>query len=70
MWREMAPTNSFFLEKLPKDACLSRTGPEISKQMFLQYTPGIFQTAALCCVSAGLFFVFSHQEEEEYLNFP
>ena len=44
-----------FLEKSFMDPCLSSSHSEISKQIFLQYNPGDFQTAASMLCLTGAF---------------
>ena len=61
-WKWHLP-KTLFLVKFPKDPCPSNTCSEISKQISLPYTPGIFLSTAFMLVSMGLFVVLSFQGE-------
>lgn len=40
------PPALLLLQTSPHDSCRSNTGSEISKEIFLRYIPGVFQTPA------------------------
>lgn len=54
---QMTPASPFVLGEFSQGSCPSSTYYEISKQISLLCNPGVFHTAALSCVSAGLFVV-------------
>lgn len=58
-WREMKLPALVFPEKSLNDPCPPNPCSEISKQIFVPYTPGVFQNLLRCYDSVGLFVALS-----------
>lgn len=58
--RKGTPPSFMILEKSSKDSSPASTCSEMSTQISLPYTPGVFfKLLLLCCVSMGLFVALS-----------